>query len=190
MGVRDDIVTAARGECGLVSNLGGTDGNKLGWERLKLYFEAALGDADVFARGAAYKDGIMKANQFVTWTNPDGTTGTLDWCGLFCVWAMRQANLDVKWVPGSGPEGRIRDAGPNQNAQRPARTDFDNLQPGDILVCHHMVHHCLVSAYDGTNLTSINGNSDDQGIIERTQAWSDVDKWYFYSVDDYPPPAA
>ena len=189
MAVRDDIINAARGEVGQVSDLGGEDGNKLGWEHLKSYFEAAFGEDDIFARGPAYRDGIMKANLFVTGPGANNTTVSIDWCGIFCVWALRQANIDTRWVIGQGPAGRIKDVGPN-STERPARTDFDNMSPGDILVRHHSVHHCIVSAFDGSTLSTINGNGDYQGIAEKTgEDWSSVDKWYFYSIDDYPPPA-
>lgn len=190
MSVRDDIISAARGEVGLVSDRGGDDDNKLGWERLKLYFESALGDDDIFVRGPAYRDGIMKAGKFVTGPGANGQTVSVDWCGIFCVWALRQANIDTRWVIGLGPEGRIKDAGPQQTSERPARTDFDNMLPGDILVRHHSVHHCIVSAFDGSTLSTINGNGYYQEIAEVTaEDWSSVDKWYFYSIDDYPSPA-
>jgi hypothetical protein len=187
MSTRDDIITAARGEVGQVSDRGGDDqGNKLGWDHLKAYFEAALGDADIFARGDAWRNGVMKAGQFVTWTDASGEHH-LDWCGLFCVWALRQAGVDARWVLGVGPEGRIKDAGPNGNQERPVHTDFDNMKPGDILVRQHAIHHCIVSAFDGTNLSTINGNGNYQEVAETTdEAWSGVDKWYYYSVDDYP----
>jgi hypothetical protein len=187
MSTRDDIVAAARGEQDAVNDVGGEDGNKKGWERLKQYFEAALGDDDIFARGQSYVDGIKKANQFVSWTDDNGEHH-LDWCGLFCVWALRQANIDSRWVIGRGPEGRIRDAGPNGDQERPPRTDWDNLQPGDILVRNpQTVHHCIVTAFDGTNISTMNGNWYYQGVAEVTdEAWSGVDKSYFYSIDDYP----
>lgn len=187
MGARDAIVAAARGEVGLVSDLGGDNGDKLGWDHLKAYFEAALGDDDIFARGPNWESGIKRAGQFVTGPGAGGTTVTLDWCGLFCVWAYRQAGIDARWVIGQGPTGRIKDDGQHE---RPARTDFDNLQPGDILVRHHSIHHAIVSAFDGQSLTSVNGNSDYQGVIERTEDWGGVDKWYFYSADDFPQPAS
>jgi hypothetical protein len=191
VGVRDDIVTAARGEVGQVSDQGGSDGNKLGWDHLKTYFEVALGIPDAFAKGTAWQTGIQKAGQFITGTRKDGTAYTIDWCGIFAVWALRQANIDAKWVFGTGPEGRIKDAGANNNSERAARTDFTQMQPGDILVRHHSVHHCIVSAFDGTNLSTINGNADYQGIVETTgEAWSSVDSWYFYSIDDYPAPGS
>src|SRR4051812_34621627 len=100
MGVRDDIVNAARGEVGLVDDRGGEGGYKLGWERLKAYFEAAFGDDDIFARGSDYENGIKNVNAFV----PNGSSH-VDWCGIFCVWALRQAGIDARWVVGKGPEG-------------------------------------------------------------------------------------
>lgn len=189
MATRDDIISAARGEVGQVSDRGGEDGNKLGWDHLKTYFEAALGDSDIFARGPAWRDGIMKAGQFVTGPGANGSEVKIDWCGIFCVWALRQAGIDARWQIGAGPEGRIKDAGPN-NAERPARTDFDNMLAGDILVRHHSIHHCIVSAYDGSTLSTINGNGYYQEVAETTdEDWSSVDKWYFYSIDDYPAPS-
>lgn len=187
MGVRDAIIDAARGEVGQVSDNGGEDGNKLGWEHLKAYFEAAFGDADIFARGTAYRDGIMKAGQFVTGPGANGPV-SIDWCGIFCVWALRQAGIDARWTVGSGPTGRIKDDGVHE---RSPRTNFENMAPGDILVRHHSIHHCIVSAFDGNKLSTINGNSYYQGVVETTdEDWSSVDKWYYYSIDDYPDPAS
>jgi hypothetical protein len=98
MGVREAIIAAARGEVGPVSDAGGENDNKLGWEHLKAYFEAAFGDNHIFARGRAYRDGIMQAGQFVTGTGANGPL-SIDWCGSFCVWALRQAGSRVQWRP-------------------------------------------------------------------------------------------
>lgn len=190
MAVRDDIISAARGEVGQVSDRGGEDGNKLGWDHLKAYFEAAFGDDDIFARGTAWRDGVMKAGQFVTGPGANGNPVAIDWCGIFCVWALRQAGIDARWQLGVGPEGRIHDVGPN-NAERTPRTDFDNMVPGDILVRHHSIHHCIVSAFDGRKVSTINGNGYYQEVAETTdEDWGSVDKWYFYSIDDYPAPSS
>ncbi len=137
MGAREAIIAAARSEVGQVSDVGGEHGNKLGWEHLKAYFEAAFGDNDIFARGRAYRDGIMQAGQFVTGPGANGPA-SIDWCGIFCVWALRQAGIDARWTAGSGPTGRIKDDGVHE---RSARSNFQDMMVGDILVRHHSVHH-------------------------------------------------
>lgn len=115
-------------------------------------------------------------------TDKDGGTkeywrGT-SWCGIFAVWAWRQAGLDAKW--GYGPMlGGVN---------LPTSTDLDFLLPGDIVLMKGKEnHHAMVAGIsaDGKEFLTVDGNSGDptggQTILHKRSERAEVAG--FYSVD-------
>lgn len=161
--VRRQIIAAALGEVGVVSDLGGKHGMKKGWEHLKRYFdEASDWGPDCFAMGKWVKDGIQKAGR-----NPPGA----EWCGIFASWCCVQGGVTARWKFGVGPV-------PLQ-----AHYDVQNIEPGDIGVIARFVHHFIITRRDGNTLECVNGNSAHHGITKGTRDISTI-RYYYKPIAD------
>jgi phage-related protein len=93
---RPEIVEAirlARGEIGKVnSRKAGSDGKRLGWERLREYFRTAFG-------GPVVSEQVIDRITEIERTGPDGKKERKDalpsWCGIFTWWAMKKAGIPI-----------------------------------------------------------------------------------------------
>jgi GH25 family lysozyme M1 (1,4-beta-N-acetylmuramidase) len=170
--LRQAILKAAASQIGLVKDARGPDGSKIGWQRLAEYYKVAF---RMQTLPPAWLAGIKQVGGH--------SPGAGSWCGIFAIWATKTGGVDAKW-------GSLGSVGWGPVGVGKARTDFQNMQPGDILVVHNKwVHHCILEKRDGNKLTTLDGNTSFQQI-ERTQ--KDLSQiWYYYrTVDDGAPAPA
>jgi hypothetical protein len=165
--VRQRVVAIALGEVGKVSDLGGENGFKKGWQRLKQYFdEATPWGPDCFAKGLWVQHGIQHAGE-----NPPGG----EWCGIFATWCFEQAGVNARWIFGKGPSLQ-------------QRYDKQNLQPGDIGVIAKFSHHFVVVKRDGNTIWTVSGNSSYHGISkDSARSLSEVVAYYRPTEDAWVP---
>jgi hypothetical protein len=171
---RQKIISAALSEVGKVSDYGGTNGDKLGWQDLKSFFdEGSDWGPDCFKQGISVENGIKLA-----FRNPPGA----EWCGIFGTWCFVQGGVQARWKFGVGPV-------PLQ-----AHYDKTNVQPGDMGVIPTFIHHFIIIRRDGNQIWTVSGNSTNHGItLDSPRKVSDL--CYYYSpcsevwVPGTPPPA-
>lgn len=163
---RNAAVELATAEQGKVSaNQEGPDGKRMGWERLLEYFKTTFGEDKILPEGAAFQQGtvnegqikkkstfngnVMDPNDGVTVLHNQPRDAMPSWCGIFAFWALNKAGIPLKkWQLG-------RAFIPPDAAYPPNHQP----QPGDIAYRKEFSHYALVSSSDGTNVTSINGNT-------------------------------
>ncbi|MBI3071307.1 MAG: hypothetical protein HYY84_04185 [Deltaproteobacteria bacterium] len=158
---RQKILDTAIAEIGAVKDTAGVDGFKIGWARLAEFYKVAFEHKKLPASDLA---SIQKVGERVK--------GAASWCGIFATWATKAAGVTgVKWgvtQSGWGPVGFGK-----------SRTDFANLQPGDIVVFKgNAVHHALVESLTADSISTIDGNVDKQEIKRKTRKRSSL--WYYY----------
>jgi CHAP domain len=137
---REKIVEIARLQIGLV-NSGkpgelDTTGKKTrqGWQNILEYFHTAA--------PGIWSDEVVKYQK----------AGLPSWCGIFSLWAVKSAGLDVgNWRQGVGISGV---SGIKQTS---------NPQPGDIAYIAKNQHHAIVAKVEGNTITTIDGNSGRMG---------------------------
>ena len=136
-----------------------------GWQSLKDFFDVAVaGWQPTYWNNKAYIDGVKVPGKRIPQPGRDGVS----WCGIFATYVLIQAGLPVKWVLGKGI------------APLPLLAD-QNFQPGDVLVMKGgTVNHCIAIADDGSSMSTVNGNSDNQSILIKPQTKSQVA--YYYKV--------
>jgi hypothetical protein len=164
-GQRAAAVELAKAETGKVSaNQTGPDGKRMGWERLLEYFKTAFGADRILPEGAESRpgcvgEGQIKVKSTIEGDLPGGDGVTLlhnqprdampSWCGIFAFWALNKGGIPLKkWTPGAGmftPE----------SAYPPGHQP----QSGDIAYRREFSHYALVISSDGSNVTSMNGNT-------------------------------
>lgn len=131
-GTREAVVAAAKSQIGKVeAKHADSGGKRVGAKYLLEYFHKAA--------PGVWDDSIIE------------TAGAKmpSWCGIFSVWAHKQAGLDIgNWQMGKG----VSAFGKLKNTTSP--------QPGDIGYIHDPnQHHCIVVKVEGGNVHSIDGNS-------------------------------
>lgn len=162
---RNAAVEMAKAEVGKVSaNKEGPDGLRLGWERLLEFFKTTFGSDKVLPEGAAFQQGyineaqIKKKSTFLGDVKGGDGIVTLhnqprdamaSWCGIFAFWALNKGGIPLrKWVMGG--------------SMIPAEAAYpkDHVpKAGDIAYRQEFSHYALVASSDGSNVTSINGNT-------------------------------
>ncbi|HRP70648.1 MAG TPA: hypothetical protein PLY93_14070, partial [Turneriella sp.] len=157
----------ARTYVGRISDLGGTGGNKLGWELLKDIYDTSY-HTNVFSWGQTAIDGIKLPGKKIN-----------SWCGIFAVAMVRKAGVDAaNWQTGIGPKGIASSCKANDG----------NFTPGDILVMKgSLVHHNLfVSQKTDGSMVTIDGNQVYQTVKLRTNLnASDVQCYYTPLTEKY-----
>jgi peptidoglycan hydrolase-like protein with peptidoglycan-binding domain len=174
-GVRDAIVSAARGKIGSVfSDVAGAadetgDKTRQGWETLTEIFSVA------FPSFPKHSIKYIKhgKNNGKEGSNPNGL---VSWCGIFATWAV---------MTGGGNCGTW-DTGPRCSAMSKITRD---PKPGDVGYFTANAHHCIIAAVNGDQIETIDGNSYDGGsggngaITSRWRSRHDF-AGFFKQVDD------
>ncbi len=157
--VRQQIVGLVESMVGKVQNKAGEDGNKIGWQNLKNFYEVAYKIDDLEKERSWWMKDIKGVGKKVN-----------DWCGIFGVWAWRKAGLPVYW------NTRIIGC--------PYRGKLQLLGPGDIVIIKKSVnpynHHCIVKSVDGENVVTVDGNQGMDSIQIKNRKLKDIE--IFYSV--------
>lgn len=164
-GMRARIVALAGADVGKVDHAPGPDGFKIGWERLKEFYEVAYRLQDLTTQ-RPYWLKMLKA----PYKRIEG--GPSQWCGIFNAYAWGKAGLNTHW------DTRIVGC--------KYRGDTKNIQPGDICIIKKALnpynHHCLVKSREGDAIVTIDGNQEAQRVMERHRSIKDIE--IFYSVAD------
>lgn len=175
--MRHRIIELAANEIGSVSASPGPDGFKQGWPRLKLYYEVAFGLRDLETERPQWLAKLKAPNDRIA------SNGPAHWCGIFGTWAWRTAGMPVSWNTAvSDPGGRRLDYEQFPNHHRFA-------EKGDIALIKEkppkageekkpLNHHCLIEWRDGDKVGTIDGNSDNQGILRHTRSIREVASVY------------
>jgi hypothetical protein len=148
--VRDRIVKMARQEIGKVeAKRADSSGRRVGYERLLEYFHlAAPGE---------WPDEVIENAKY-------GEKHFPHWCGIFSVYAIKKAGIDVgNWKMGTGV------------SQFNTLEQTDTPKKGDIGYIHKPYrHHCIIEEVNGDSVKSIDGNSGPvSGVLERTRPISE-----------------
>jgi hypothetical protein len=115
-------------------------------------------------------EGVMKSTYRIPQgeSKPSGTS----WCGIFATYILQQAGLPVYWQMGTGLCTR--------NQRLPVFTDLSLLSQGDVVVMKgDEVHHAIYLNDVGNKLHVVEGNTNNQRVIESTR-WNRSDIAYFY----------
>lgn len=181
--VRPEIVEAirlARGEAGKVNaKKHGGDGKRVGWERLRDYFETAFG-------GKVVSEQVIDKVTPVEITKKDGTKETKpdalpSWCGIFTWWAMKKAGIPI-------PDWKLGAPGIDAMKLRPAG---DLPRKGDIAIDVEPYNHfAMVTGIESTKdaegkpakfrrVATINGNTagDDNLGGQVQERWDPRERW-------------
>lgn len=157
--VRQQVVELVESMVGKVQNKSGDDGNKIGWQHMKNFYEVAYKIDDLEKERSWWMKDIKGVGKKVN-----------DWCGIFGVWAWRKAGLPVYW------NTRIIGC--------PYRGKMQLLGPGDIVIIKKSVnpynHHCIVKSVDGENVVTVDGNQGMDSIQIKNRKLKDIE--IFYSV--------
>lgn len=186
---RNAAVELAKAEQGKVSaNQEGPDGKRMGWERLLEYFKTTFGADKILPEGAAFQPGtvsegqikkkstfngnVMDPNDGVTVLHNQPRDAMPSWCGIFAFWALNKGGIPLKkWQLGRGfiPPEAAYPAG-----HQPAA--------GDIAYRKEFSHYALVVSSDGSNVTSMNGNTagDDNVGGEIQLQTHPMDHWFAF----------
>ncbi len=175
--VRPEILAAirlARGEAGKVNaKQHGPDGKRIGWQRLKDYFDTALG-------GPVLHESLIQ--RIIPTTGKDARADALpSWCGIFTWWAMKRAGIPIPdWKMGAVPLDAMQLRGPGELPRK-----------GDIAIDvipnnHFAMVTGLESAKDAAGkpkkllrVATINGNTageDNQGG-QVQEKWHELEHW-------------
>lgn len=180
--VRPEIVEAmrlARGEAGKVNaKKTGGDGKRLGWERLREYFNTAFG-------GPVVSEQVIDKPTLLEKTDKDGKKVRMDvlpsWCGIFTWWAMKKAGIPI-------PDWKLGKPGIDAMKLRPSG---ELPRKGDIAIDVVPYNHFgmvtgLESAEDAegkpvkmTKVATINGNTagDDNLGGQVQERWDPLSRW-------------
>lgn len=180
--VRPEIVEAmrlARGEAGKVNaKKTGGDGKRLGWERLREYFNTAFG-------GPVVSEQVIDKPTLLEKTDKDGKKVRMDvlpsWCGIFTWWAMKKAGIPI-------PDWKLGKPGIDAMKLRPSG---ELPRKGDIAIDVVPYNHFgmvtgLESAKDAegkpakmTKVATINGNTagDDNLGGQVQERWDPLSRW-------------
>ena len=159
--MRRKIVELAGSMVGTVVDKRGDDGNKIGWQNLKKFYEVAYKINDLEKERSWWMADIKGVGKKVN-----------DWCGIFCIWAWRSAGLPVHW--------NTKVIGCKYRGQK------NLLAPGDIVIMKNknpekpLNHHCIIKSINGDNAETIDGNQGIDSIMFRNRKVSDIE--IFYSV--------
>lgn len=180
--VRPEMVEAirlARGEIGKVNaKKAGGDGKRIGWKRLRDYFQVAFG-------GPVVSEQVIDRITMIDKKNKDGKTERKDalpsWCGIFAWWAMKKAGIPIPdWKLGvSGLDGmKVRGSG-----ELPRKGDLANDVPNNN-------HFALVTGIESTKdaegkpakmrrVATVNGNTagDDNLGGQVQERWDVLSRW-------------
>lgn len=138
---------------------------RAGWKQLQRYFDEGV---DGWTPNHWKDPQTLAGVQIPGKRVPQPGTSGVSWCGIFATWVVQQAGLDVKWRVGVGVTSLEK------------RSD-KLIQVGDIAVMQgEKVHHCIPIAIDGTTMTTVNGNSDNQSILIKPYSLNKL--WYYYRV--------
>lgn len=140
---------------------------RAGWRQLQRYFDEGVdGWTPNHWKDPQTLAGVQIPGKRVP---QQGTTG-VSWCGIFATWVLQQAGLPVKWRVGVGVTTLEK------------RSD-KLIQVGDVAVMQgDKVHHCIPVAINGTTMTTVNGNSDNQSILIKQHSLSNL--WYYYRAPE------
>ncbi len=175
--VRPEILAAirlARGEAGKVNaKQHGPDGKRIGWQRLKDYFDTALG-------GPVVHESLIQ--RIIPTTGKDARADALpSWCGIFTWWAMKRAGIPIPdWKMGAVPLDAMQLRGPGELPRK-----------GDIAIDvipnnHFAMVTGLESAKDAAGkpkkllrVATINGNTagDDNQGGQVQEKWHELEHW-------------
>ncbi|HEY9830853.1 MAG TPA: peptidoglycan-binding protein [Stenomitos sp.] len=119
-----EVVSSAMGGCR----------KRFGWQRLEKYFEVAYGDRQRW--------NLQSVQCF-------GVKGLPAWCGIFTLWAIKSAGVNIcNWGGGISRQIR-RQRAPNESPL-----------PGDIAYLHKNQHHCMVVlVHSDRSVVTVDGNS-------------------------------
>lgn len=169
-------VAYAKGEVGKVNAAKmGTDGYRVGWERLVDYFSTAMGEDKIIHENEKYRPGglpvtFIKSKKEVEALKPADTGGHAvkmvpgkenriyrdgmpSWCGIFVFWALNKGGVPMqRWILG-------QQAFPLGSAYPKNYTP----RPGDVAYRSAFSHYAIVEKSSGTGanatVTTINGNT-------------------------------
>ena len=136
---RKKIVELAQAEIGKVKSKVNDGGKRFGSDRLLEYFHLA-------AKGVWPDDVIEDPNKKMP-----------EWCGIFAVWAIKKAGIDVgNWVIGRG----VMDHSTLKEVSEPKQGDIGYIQ-------RPFNHQCIIDKIEGDTIVSIDGNQTAGAISER-----------------------
>jgi phage-related protein len=180
--VRPEIVEAmrlARGEIGKVNaKKTGGDGKRVGWERLREYFQTAFG-------GPVVSEQVIDRITMIEKTDKDGKKTSMDalpsWCGIFTWWAMKKAGIPI-------PDWKLGAPGLEALKQRPAG---ELPRKGDIAIDvlpnnHFAMVTGLESRKDAegkpvkmTRIATVNGNTAGENNLggQVQEKWHELAHW-------------
>ncbi|HOT29100.1 MAG TPA: hypothetical protein PLU72_13025 [Candidatus Ozemobacteraceae bacterium] len=153
-------------------NDAGEDGNKVGWQHLKKFYEVAYRYDDLEKAQPQWMPLIKGVGKKVN-----------EWCGIFGTWAWRSAGIPVYW--------NTKIMGCKYHGKK------DRLAPGDIVVMtdkpapppkpgekpkQPLYHHCIVKSINGNTMMTINGNAGMDSVKLAERKVSDIS--IIYSVED------
>ncbi len=153
-------------------NEAGEDGNKVGWQHLKKFYEVAYRYDDLETAQPQWMPLIKGVGKKVN-----------EWCGIFGTWAWRSAGIPVYW--------QTKIMGCKYHGKK------DRLAPGDIVVMQDkpapppkpgekpkqpLYHHCIVKSVNGKTMMTINGNAGMDSVKLAERNVSDIS--IIYSVAD------
>ena len=181
--IRPELVEAirlARSQVGRVdANLTNADGTRVGWERLKEYFEVAFGGLERVDISAIKKKRMAYLPKHGTNTK-EWRDAMPSWCGIFVWWAMKKSGVNIRdWQLGSSAFNQFKIRGPRELPQK-----------GDIAHAEDNAHWALVSGVESTSdaagkpfqnimVRTINGNTagkDTRGG-QVQELWHPISRW-------------
>ncbi|MEZ5365717.1 MAG: hypothetical protein R2748_26150 [Bryobacterales bacterium] len=135
-----------------------------GWQQLQRFFdEAVSGWTPNHWKDPKILAGVQIPGRRI----PQPGTSGVSWCGIFATWVLIEAGMKVKWGLGKG-------------INLPIKGD-QNFRAGDVCIKKgDRVHH-FIPITDGDPMQTVNGNSDNQSILIKPLARSQVA--YYYQVD-------
>ena len=125
-------------------------------------------------RRAAGELGKTDAEPYVEDATGAEQTGSLEWCGLFALWALHQAGLALDWLWSFDPEK------PGFFYRLP-HVSAANVQPGDMVYFHRPYqHHAIVESVNRKlgMVSTLNGNGAGGAVTRVVRPLSDATTYY------------
>ena len=167
-GARDQVLVHARSmmaEPRIAAKRLDADGTRVGWEKLEQIFELA---APAYLELPGFREQTLKRNASV------GQGGIPHWCGIFALWALKSAGVDVgEWKIGSGISS-VRNVRP---------VSASAIKLGDIAyIDQPFQHHAIVTNASGGSVETIDGNTSPDSTIAEKQPRSMTSFDAFYTA--------
>jgi hypothetical protein len=105
-------------------------------------------------------------------------TERYSWCGFFATWVLQKAGAAVRWIAGSGISPPLQ----RTNTPQPGDIGYIIRPAGQTKDVHH---YCIVQYVGAEMITTIDGNSTNGLVAQRTRPISEFDA--FFNVESVNP---